>query len=34
VLQDWIDSVMAEQRTAAVRTLAKKYSVEYEAATP
>jgi PPIC-type PPIASE domain len=34
VLQDWTDSVMAEQRTAAVRTLAKKYKVEYEVTTP
>jgi hypothetical protein len=34
VLQDWTDSVMAEQRTAAVRTLAKKYSVKHEATTP
>jgi len=34
VLQDWTDSVMAEQRTAAVRTLAKKYSVSHEAPTP
>lgn len=28
VLQDWTDSVMAEQRSAAVRTLAKKYDVK------
>jgi hypothetical protein len=34
VLQDWTDSVMAEQRTAAVRTLAKKYTVKHEATTP
>jgi PPIC-type PPIASE domain len=34
VLQDWTDSVMAEQRTAAVRALAKKYSVKQEATTP
>ena len=27
VLQDWTDSVMAEQRSAAVRALAKKYDV-------
>ena len=27
VLQDWTDSVMAEQRSAAVRALAKKYNV-------
>jgi hypothetical protein len=31
VLQDWTDSVMAEQRTAAVRELAKKYTVKVEA---
>lgn len=30
VLQDWTDTVMAEQRTAAVRTLAAKYKVRYE----
>jgi hypothetical protein len=34
VLQDWTDTTMAEQRTAAVRALAKKYTVRYEAATP
>jgi PPIC-type PPIASE domain len=34
VLQDWTDSVMAEQRSAAVRTLAKKYRVTHEATTP
>ncbi len=34
VMQDWTDSVMAEQRTAAVRTLAKKYSVKQDGATP
>jgi hypothetical protein len=28
VLQDWTDSVMAEQRSAAVRQLAKKYTVQ------
>jgi hypothetical protein len=28
VLQDWTDSVMAEQRSAAVRALAKKYDVK------
>jgi len=28
VLQDWTDSVMAEQRSAAVRALAKKYNVK------
>ena len=33
VLQDWADATMAEQRTAAVRVLAKKYKVKVEAAT-
>jgi hypothetical protein len=33
VLQDWTDAKMAEQRTAAVRALARKYTVQYEAAT-
>jgi hypothetical protein len=28
VLQDWTDSTKAEQRTAAVRALAKKYTVK------
>jgi hypothetical protein len=28
VLQDWTDATMAEQRTAAVRALAKKYTVK------
>ncbi len=28
VLQDWTDATMAEQRTAAVRALAKKYTVQ------
>jgi hypothetical protein len=32
VLQDWTDARMAEQRTAAVRALGKKYTVRYEAA--
>jgi hypothetical protein len=32
VLQDWTDATMAEQRTAAVRALAKKYTVKVEAA--
>jgi hypothetical protein len=32
VLHDWIDAKMAEQRTAAVRALAKKYNVQYAAA--
>ena len=31
VLQDWTDAVMAEQRTAAVRALAGKYSIQTEA---
>ena len=31
VLQDWTDAVMAEQRTAAVRALAKKYRIKTEA---
>jgi hypothetical protein len=30
VLQDWLDAKMAEQRTAAVRVLAKKYTVKVE----
>lgn len=30
VLQDWKDAVAAEQRTQAVRALAKKYTVRYE----
>ena len=30
VLQDWTDATMAEQRTAAVRALAKKYIVRIE----
>lgn len=34
VLQDWTDAVMAEQRTAAVRTLAKKYLVRVEGSAP
>lgn len=32
VLQDWTDTVMAEQRTAAVRAMARKYRVQVEAA--
>lgn len=31
VLQDWTDATMAEQRTAAVRALAQKYTVKVEA---
>jgi hypothetical protein len=34
VLQDWTDAVMAEQRSAAVRVLAKKYAVKVEATAP
>jgi hypothetical protein len=30
ILQDWTDAMMAEQRTAAVRALAKKYIVRIE----
>jgi hypothetical protein len=33
VLHDWIDATAAEQRTAVVRALAKKYKVKYEAPT-
>lgn len=33
VLHDWIDATAAEQRTAVVRALAKKYTVEYETPT-
>jgi hypothetical protein len=33
VLQDWLDAKMAEQRTAAVRVLAKKYTVKVEEVT-
>ena len=32
VQQDWTDAVMAEQRTAAVRALAKKYTLKLETA--
>jgi hypothetical protein len=32
VLQDWTDAVMAEQRSAAVAVLAKKYTVAVEGA--
>lgn len=31
VLQDWTDATMAEKRTAAVRALAKRHTVKYEA---
>jgi hypothetical protein len=30
-LQDWKDAIASEQRSAAVRTLAKKYKVKIEA---
>ena len=33
VLQDWLDARMSEQRTAAVRVLAKKYTVKVEEVT-
>ena len=32
VLQDWTDDTLAEQRSAAVRAMAKKYSIRTEAA--
>src|SRR5262245_20405892 len=34
VLQDWTDAVLAEQRSAAVRALARKYVVKTEAKAP
>ena len=34
VLQDWTDATMAEQRTIAVRALAKKYTVRTGTAKP
>ena len=34
LLQDWTDATMAEQRTAAVRALSKKYTVKFEAVKP
>ncbi|EFK95757.1 conserved hypothetical protein [sediment metagenome] len=34
VLQDWTDAVMAEQRTAAVRALAQKYTIRDEQVSP
>jgi len=33
IYHDWVDAVAAEQRTAAVRALTKKYSVKYDALT-
>lgn len=32
VLQDWTDATLAEQRSAAVRAMARKYSVRFETA--
>jgi parvulin-like peptidyl-prolyl cis-trans isomerase-like protein len=32
VLQDWVDAKMSEQRSAAVRALARKYKIKYEEA--
>lgn len=34
VLQDWTDATMAEQRTAAVRALAKKYKITFAGKQP
>ena len=34
VMQDWSDATASEQRTAAVRALAKKYKVVYEPSNP
>ena len=34
VLQDWTDAVLAEQRSAAVRAMAKKYNIREEASKP
>jgi hypothetical protein len=34
VLQDWTDAVLAEQRSAAVRALARKYTVKNETVAP
>jgi hypothetical protein len=34
ILQDWTDEVMAEQRTAAVRALAQKYTIRDESLIP
>lgn len=34
VLQDWKDATASEQRTAAVRALAKKYTITYEKPVP
>jgi hypothetical protein len=34
VAQDWLDAAMADRRTAAVRALAKKYTIRFETAKP
>ena len=34
ILHDWKDTVASEQRTAAVRALAKKYTIKFESAAP
>jgi len=34
VMQDWTDATLAEQRSAAVRTLAQKYKIKNEASQP
>jgi hypothetical protein len=31
ILHDWTDATLSEQRSAAVRALAKKYTVKVEA---
>jgi hypothetical protein len=32
VQQDWVDATASEQRTAAVRALARKYKIRFETA--
>ena len=32
IMQDWKDATASEQRTAAVRALAKKYTIKYQPA--
>jgi PPIC-type PPIASE domain len=34
IIQDWRDATASDQRTAAVRAIAKKYKIRYETATP
>jgi hypothetical protein len=34
VIQDWTDATLAEQRSAAVKKLAKKYTVKVEDGAP